>query len=816
VKRLSEKLNKHLVGSSKILLVHSALHRINVFADPDIGTVSMLIDDLVRQGYTLVVPSFTFKFCSTGLFDWINDRSETGILADICWKKPNSLRTKHPIYSTIILGDRRQDLNAASVETCFGKDSLVERLYKEGARVIMLGAEWKACTFFHFCEEKANVPYRSYKDFTGKLIIQNETHPINTKMYVRHDVRVKNDFSDLIAKIQKCSSYRCSETPWQIESVDLQDIDQIVSGKIAQNPYYLANKKTIPSGLPKTKKKTTKQVSILIFSSGSTELFGQKLRDLWPNYFPETNLALSVIEYWNIPQLEEFLQKSEKGVDYDLIFVDTGALDLSGEVIMRGSEGASSGNVGKSLELVLGILRTHGDGSQIAINLVSRSAIDWELVDSSVSKTIEKHAVLQKHNSLIVDLVKDMPNGFAIDTDALKARTMTETFDNRLYGIARSHYSRSLIDVMVRKWCGIALATKGQSIRLLILDLDNTLWGGVLAEAGIKGIKLGGDFPGVLYKRFQQYLFELNKSGLILALSSKNDYEEALYAVNNHPEMVLREEEFSAMRINWESKVDNIHSIAEELGLGLSNIGFADDNRVECARIREEIPEIHVFDIGSDPSSFISTLDSSPYLEILHGGQQARNRKSSYTVRKKILQEKATHSDSEEFISSLELEIFLDPVDQFNIQRVHELFAKTNQFNSTTKKYSLSEIQEEIGKRLIVIGSADRFSTRETIGVLEVDWASLESTPNVIVESWLMSCRILGRGLEEELFCWLNRKALEKAKSSVLWKFQLTGRNQPVHKLYKRLCDHSNGSFVSEPKQWVGKRQVAKIYDNAS
>ena len=811
--RLREEFNNHLYPGSKILLIHSAVHLVHSESPVRTEEISYLVDELVREGYTLVFPSFTFGFCTSKRFNWLTDNSETGFLADFCWKKPASLRTTHPIYSSVILGPLRHELSRVSEETCFGNGSLFDVLFKKRARVVMLGAEWTACTFFHYCEEKVGVPYRSIKQFSGEIITRGRKDPVKTNMYVRTDRRVCNDFGELIAEIVQAKSYRASPSPWTLESVDLSEIEGISIDRLRKNPTWLLKKEVQRAVTTKQRDFRTTKFRLLLFSSGSTEFLVEDVRNAFSEYCEDLELSITPIEYWNIPALEELLDTNSHEGTFDLVVVDTGTLTV--QSILEDSEGVDYRQSLKIDELIKVLRGTEGR-AQIAISLLSRGDAALELVDSSSVRTIEKFEQLTAQNSRIINFVKTTSHCVAVDTDALKAKLNNESFDNRLFGLTRAHQSRPLSRALAQKACAIASAMTGRTIRLLVLDLDNTLWGGVLGEDGPDRIQLGGDFPGVLYQRFQQYLKNLSNSGMILAIASKNNHQEAIGFINSHPGMVLRESDFSATRINWRDKARNLGELAEELGIGLKNIGFVDDNPVECDRVGEELPDVRVFRIGSDPSGFISILDGSPGLEAIASDKTERTRKASYAARRKIQKDKDGHRNLKEFISALGLEIYIDKLDEFNIGRVLQILAKTNQFNSTTKRYSLSELQGECRNHFLVISSRDKYSEKETIGVLKLNAHWSDAIQSATVELWVMSCRVLGRGIEEELFSWINQKGLENRVSRIWWDYRPTDRNEPVRRVFEQLCRKPKGRYFSEPDGWKTNTLTAKIHDNFS
>ena len=348
---------------------------------------------------------------------------------------------------------------------------------------------------------------------------------------------------------------------------------------------------------------------------------------------------------------------------------------------------------------------------------------------------------------------------------------------------------------------------------MLVLDLDNTLWGGIVGEDGVEGVELGGDYPGVLFSRFQTYIKSISERGVVLTIVSKNDPEPVLEMMNHHPGIILKEADFVLKKINWRHKYLNIVEIAEELNIGLSSIGFVDDNPAEREMVKQMLPSVKVFELGNDPASYISDLNMSPYLDTFDITTEDKARTINYQARSAALQTKRQFSNIYSFYRSLDLEIILQNVDNFNIARTEQLFNKTNQFNTTQNRYSKSEITNHPRSEFVVISVLDKFSAKEIVGVLEIN-SSKEISNTLVVESFVLSCRVLGKGVEQAVLNWVHSEAAAHKLDSVLWKFRSSERNNLIKTFLTDNGKSSKSGFYSRCITTNGKFEPwATIHD---
>ena len=324
------------------------------------------------------------------------------------------------------------------------------------------------------------------------------------------------------------------------------------------------------------------------------------------------------------------------------------------------------------------------------------------------------------------------------------------------------------------------IAYLGISKKCIVLDLDNTLWGGIVGEDGFNGIKLGPEPPGNAYMEFQRVLLSLHQRGIILAINSKNNLEDAIQVIKDHPYMVLKEENFAALRINWKDKVSNMKELVKEINIGLDSVIFIDDDPVNRELIKSSIPEILVVDILDDPSTYAQILENMIDFSVIKITDEDKNRGKMYAKQKIIndLEESAT--DLSSFLNQLDLKIFIKKVDEFTLPRVSQLILKTNQFNLTTKRYQESDIKDMISNLNYLVGCAqveDKFGDNGITGVFII---KKENEREWLIDTFLMSCRIMGRDIERGIMTHIINKAKECGVEKIKANFFPTQKNKPV------------------------------------
>jgi FkbH-like protein len=333
----------------------------------------------------------------------------------------------------------------------------------------------------------------------------------------------------------------------------------------------------------------------------------------------------------------------------------------------------------------------------------------------------------------------------------------------------------------------LVAAARGKSAKCLVLDLDNTLWGGVIGDDGLEGIVLGqGSGTGEAFTEFQRYVRALAERGVILAVCSKNDEINARQPFLLHPDMVLRCADITSFVANWTDKATNLRAIAKSLNIGLDSMVFVDDNPVERALIRRELPMVAVPELPDDPALFAQTIAAAGYFEGLCVTEEDRARGELYQANAERERLKDTVTDMASYLDSLRMVMTAQPFDSVGLTRVTQLINKTNQFNLMTERLTEDEVASRMHdpKRLTLqVRLADRFGDN---GVIAVLIARVNGT-DAMIETWLMSCRVLGRRVEEACLNVLAERCAEMGAERLIGLYRPTEKNGMVRQMYRSL-----------------------------
>ena len=400
----------------------------------------------------------------------------------------------------------------------------------------------------------------------------------------------------------------------------------------------------------------------------------------------------------------------------------------------------------------------------------------WGLTDLAAQYNLELARVAGQHPNLLIQ-----------DVAALMTQIgYRHWFDPRLWYLARTRLSSAASKQLARSTASLLRAWKGHTRKCIALDLDNTLWGGIIGEDGLEGIELGDEGLGLAYAEFQQELANLERKGVLLAICSKNDEHDALEVLRLHPSMRLREAQFAAMRINWEDKAKNLKALASTLNIGLDSIVFIDDNPVEREFIRLTIPEVLVPDWPRDPSDYKAALldlavQHFPRISLT---KEDPERTAMYQAEARRLDLAATTSSLEDYYRSLQMRAEIGLADDSSIPRIAQLTQKTNQFNLTTRRYTESEIRNlaRAANALIFWSRLrDQISDNGIVGVLLL-METRGSTWNI--ETFLLSCRVIGRKLEAAFLGCATQYLLERGAKVLTGEYRPTKKNGVAASVY--------------------------------
>lgn len=400
------------------------------------------------------------------------------------------------------------------------------------------------------------------------------------------------------------------------------------------------------------------------------------------------------------------------------------------------------------------------------------------------------HGSLSRRISRFNDrLVDEAPANLHIfDLAHLAANTGLSRWHDRQYWYHSKHaFAPNATGLVAHSGARLIRGLMGRAYKCAVLDLDNTLWGGVIGDDGVGGIKLGqGDPDGEAFLDFQRYMKALKSRGIILAVCSKNEAVNATEAFNAHPEMVLSLEDIAVFVCNWTNKAENIRTIANTLDIGLDSIVFIDDNPAERALVREILPMVAVPELPEDPALYCSTLDREGYFELAAFSDEDQNRGAMYrdNAQRNALQTEITDVNS--FLKNLDMHCTVGNVDERTLPRVVQLINKSNQFHLTTTRYSdlrISELMNHPDFVCLYFKLADRFGDNGLISTV-----ILEQRDNVIlVDTWAMSCRVLSRGMEDLIHNEILEVALHRGAKHLEGAYIRTPKNNLVSRLYERL-----------------------------
>ncbi|HEV2150154.1 MAG TPA: HAD-IIIC family phosphatase [Longimicrobiaceae bacterium] len=358
-------------------------------------------------------------------------------------------------------------------------------------------------------------------------------------------------------------------------------------------------------------------------------------------------------------------------------------------------------------------------------------------------------------------------------------------FDPRYWHHAKQAVALDALPLLARHTAAVLAAELGMTRKCLVLDLDNTLWGGVIGEDGLAGIRLGGDAEGEAYAAFQEYVSRLKDRGVILAVCSKNDEAVAREPFEKHPAMRIRLEDVPAFVANWESKADGIRAIARTLNIGLDAVTFVDDNPAERQVIRRFLPEVDVVPLPADPAGYARSLSEYVGFEAASLTAEDRERAAQYRARARLASLEASADSLEDFHRSLRMEAVVQPFNAFDLPRIAQLIAKSNQFNLTTRRHGPAQLQRFMADPACVHFSLrlrDCFADHGLVGVM----VAFRRGGVLDVDTWLMSCRVIGRTVEAEMLGQLCRRAAELGCTSLRGTYVPTAKNAMVKDVFAR------------------------------
>ena len=384
-------------------------------------------------------------------------------------------------------------------------------------------------------------------------------------------------------------------------------------------------------------------------------------------------------------------------------------------------------------------------------------------------------------NNNLQDFIQNLDSVYLFDMNGfISKHGENNVFDPKQFLFGDLKISLDFIPYLVNDLMGYVIATLGISKRCIVLDLDNTLWGGIIGEDEFDGIKLGSDPSGKAFVEFQKYLLSLHNRGILLAINSKNNFDDAIKVIEEHPDMILKKEHFASIKINWNDKVSNIKEISDELNFGLENFVFIDDDPLNREFMKSSLPQVLTVDLPTDPSKYVRTIQEMNEFNLLKITDEDNQRGVMYSQQRDRKTLEKSSDNLEDFLKNMDLKITIKKANSFTIPRISQLILKTNQFNLTTKRYSLEEIQKMSQNDHMLIGCVqveDKFGDN---GITAAFIVEKNGTQEWILDTFLLSCRVMGREIEKSILGYIIKLAKQNNVNKIIANFIPTKKNQPI------------------------------------
>lgn len=409
-------------------------------------------------------------------------------------------------------------------------------------------------------------------------------------------------------------------------------------------------------------------------------------------------------------------------------------------------------------------------------------------------------------NARLMDRLHDASNMFLLDASRWISRQPDPGAAGRLWYLAKMPFSREVLAEAAADVRAAVNAVRGDVRKLVIIDLDNTIWGGVVGDVGWESLRLGGHDPiGEAFVDFQRAVKTLINRGIILGIVSKNEESVALQAIRKHKEMVLREDDFAGWRINWDDKAKNVVALTEELNLGLQSVVFIDDHPAERARVREALPDVYVPEWPIDPMRYASELRGLRCFDTTTLSGEDTARAMMYATERSRRVTRTVDLSPEEWVKSLDIHVLAERLTPGNLPRASQLLNKTNQMNLTTRRMTEGELSEWAtveGRCFWTFKVEDRFGDYGLTGLV-----SVEATPDAArIIDFVLSCRVFGRLIEETMIHVASDWARGKGCQLLTARYLETPKNKPCFEFFSvrsGFTPEPNGVFTVDTTQAI-------------
>ncbi len=458
---------------------------------------------------------------------------------------------------------------------------------------------------------------------------------------------------------------------------------------------------------------------------------------------------------------------------------DAGFLDTD-----EGGIGAAVDAFRNELAALVAALRSRSNAPLLVQNLALPAWRKLGIFDAKANNG--QGALLARLNDTVAKVARESTDVHVVDYAALVNRHgALNWFDDRMRLYARAPVANAMQPHLSAEYVKFMLALAGLTKKCLVVDLDNTLWGGVIGEEGVDGIALGPTYPGSAYVEFQRYVLDLHRRGIIIAAASKNNPADVDEALENHRFMLLRKEHFADMQIHWEPKSQSVARIAQNLSIGLEHVVLVDDNPAECEEVRRALPMVRVIELPPHPEMFVRTLQQAALFETLALSDEDRRRGELYRQRAQAEAARSTMTSLEDYYRDLAMEVRIAPVDAASLARTAQLTQKTNQFNVTTFRYSEAEVADRAANPQWIVRTVavkDRFGDNGIVGVMMAQANGTEMR----IDTFLLSCRVIGRTIETAMLAELCSDTRRRGLGALRGQVIPTAKNSPARDLFER------------------------------
>ena len=428
--------------------------------------------------------------------------------------------------------------------------------------------------------------------------------------------------------------------------------------------------------------------------------------------------------------------------------------------------------------------RRHTSGSLVVQSFEQPAYAGAGILDAQ-NPDGQRHAI-DALNADVCVVAREYRAVYILDYDALVARHGRSRWrDPHKYLSMRVPLRPEAFGWLADEYMRFLHLLAGKTCKVVVVDLDDTLWGGVVGEVGVAGVQVGAEYPGSAYLECQRELKALSARGVLLAIASKNDAKDAMAVLTERREMLLRPDDFAAMRINWDDKAASLRAIAAELNVGLDAIAFVDDNPVEREWVRTQLPEVHVIELPPDPVLYADALRESPVFERLAVSDEDLARGRQYAEQRQRAAAERTTGSVEDFLASLEMKASIEALAPDSVTRVAQLTQKTNQFNLTTTRYTeaaVAQLATEPDTFVKSIRVSDRFGDNGLVGVAIARLFGHRCE----VGTFLLSCRVIGRQVETALLADVAAEARRRGADVLCGWYRPTPKNAPARDFYPK------------------------------